>query len=382
MPECASCGHLNSTSARFCEACGAPLAAVVSTEHRKVVTVLFCDVTGSTSLGESLDPESLRNLLARYFDRMKEIVELHGGSVEKFIGDAVMAIFGVPQSHEDDALRAVRAAAEMRDALPELGITGRIGVMTGEVVAGTEERLATGDAVNVAARLEQAAAPGEVLLGESTLALVRGAVEVETREPLALKGKSEPVPVFCLIAVRDPPERTHDAALVGRERERGTLLDAWRGVVGEQRCELVTVLGEAGVGKSRLVSELLTSLDARIARGRCLPYGEGVGYWPVVEVVKQLAVLPVQANAASAIRSLLGESNAPTSADEIAWAFRKTLEQAATEGPPSSSSTTFSGAKRRSSTSSSTSHSSPLACRCCWSAWRDRSCSTHDRVGR
>ena len=129
------------------------------------MTVLFCDVTGSTALGETLDPERLRALLARYFERMKAIVERHGGTVEKFIGDAVMAVFGVPTLHEDDALRAVRAAAEMRDALPELGLQGRIGVMTGEVVTGTEERLATGDAVNVAARLEQAAQPGEVLIG-------------------------------------------------------------------------------------------------------------------------------------------------------------------------------------------------------------------------
>jgi class 3 adenylate cyclase/tetratricopeptide (TPR) repeat protein len=309
------------------------VATIEPSEVRKTVTVLFCDLTGSTALGESLDPEPLRALLGRYFERMKVIVERHGGTVEKFIGDAVMAVFGIPQSHEDDALRAVRAAAEMRDALPELGITGRIGVMTGEVVAGTEERLATGDAVNVAARLEQAAAPGEVLLGESTLVLVRDAVQVETGGQLALKGKSEPVPAFRLIAVRDPPERTHDAAFVGRERERETLLDAWRGVIGEPRCELVTVLGEAGVGKSRLVGELLASLDVRIARGRCLPYGEGVGYWAVVEVVKQLAVLPAQKTAASVIRSLLGESDAPTSADEIAWAFRKTLEQAASEQP-------------------------------------------------
>src|SRR5947199_5922701 len=149
--------------------------------HRKVVTVLFCDVVGSTSLGESVDPEALQGLLARYFDRMKGIVESHGGTVEKFIGDAVMAVFGVPRVHEDDALRAVRAAVEMRDALPELGVQARIGVSTGEVVTGTEERLATGDAVNVAARLEQAAQPGEVLLGESTLQLVREAVEAEPR---------------------------------------------------------------------------------------------------------------------------------------------------------------------------------------------------------
>src|SRR5690242_6167413 len=167
--------------------------------HRKVVTVLFCDVVGSTALGESVDPEALQALLARYFDRMKGIVEAHGGSVEKFIGDAVMAVFGVPAVHEDDALRACRAAVDMREAFGELGITGRIGVNTGEVVTGTEERLATGDALNVAARLEQAAQPGEVLIGESTLALVRGAVDVEPVEPLSLRGKSEPARAFRLV---------------------------------------------------------------------------------------------------------------------------------------------------------------------------------------
>jgi class 3 adenylate cyclase len=170
-------------------------------EQRKTVTVLFCDVTGSTALGERLDPESLRVLLAHYFARMKEIVESHGGTVEKFIGDAVMAVFGVPVVHEDDALRAVRAAVEMRDALPALGVAGRIGVATGEVVTGTEERLATGDTVNVAARLEQAAQPGEVLMSAETFGLVRAAVEAELLEPLELKGKREPVPAYRLVAV-------------------------------------------------------------------------------------------------------------------------------------------------------------------------------------
>ena len=144
------------------------VAASPAREVRKTVTVLFCDVTGSTALGEQTDPEALRAFLARYFERMQAIVVRHGGTVEKFIGDAVMAVFGVPVVHEDDALRACRAAVEMRDALPGLGIQGRIGVNTGEVVTGTAERLATGDAVNVAARLEQAAAPGEVLIGERT----------------------------------------------------------------------------------------------------------------------------------------------------------------------------------------------------------------------
>src|SRR5205823_11183669 len=170
-------------------------------ERRKTVTVLFCDVVGSTELGESTDPEVLRALLARYFVRMKSIVEVHGGTVEKFIGDAVMAVFGVPVAHEDDALRACRAAIEMRDALPGLGIAGRIGVNTGEVVTGTEERLATGDAVNVAARLEQAAQPGEVLIGEETLGLVRTAVEVGDERRLELKGKTEEVPAWPLLGV-------------------------------------------------------------------------------------------------------------------------------------------------------------------------------------
>jgi class 3 adenylate cyclase len=164
---CASCGRDNAVDARFCSGCGVALAtAAPAREVRKTVTVLFCDLTGSTALGEHTDPEALRALLARYFERMSGIVESYGGTVEKFIGDAVMAVFGIPASHEDDALRACRAAVEMRDALPELGISGRSGVNTGEVVTGTSERLATGDAVNVAARFEQAAEPGEVLVGE------------------------------------------------------------------------------------------------------------------------------------------------------------------------------------------------------------------------
>jgi class 3 adenylate cyclase/tetratricopeptide (TPR) repeat protein len=297
------------------------------------VTVLFCDLTGSTALGETLDPERLRALLARYFERMKAIVERHGGSVEKFIGDAVMAVFGVPLLHEDDALRAVRAAVEMRDALPELGLQGHIGVMTGEVVTGTAKRLATGDAVNVAARLEAAAQPGEVLIGQPTLALVREAVEVGPVEPLELKGKAKPVPAYRLLRVRDAPERRHAAMFVGRERELAAIRDAWERVRAGRRCELVTIIGDAGVGKSRLVAEALASAEATVIRGRCLPYGEGITYWPVIEVLKQLDLLPPDEAAAAAIRSLLGQSEALTSAEEIAWAFRKALEHAAAERP-------------------------------------------------
>jgi class 3 adenylate cyclase len=298
-------------------------------ERRKTVTVLFCDVVGSTALGESTDPEVLRAILARYFERMRAIVEVHRGTVEKFIGDAVMAVLGVPVAHEDDALRACRAAMEMREAFAGLGIEGRIGVSTGEVVTGTEERLATGDAVNVAARLQQAAAPGEVLLADATLTLAAEAVDVEAVEPLALKGKSEPLLAYRLLAARPASERRHETVFVGRERELALLREAWARTLAERGCELVTIVGDAGLGKSRLAAEALSSTGAPVVRGRCLPYGAGITYWPVVEVVKQLDALPSDPAAAAAIRSLLGESEAGTSAEEIAWAFRKLLEEQA-----------------------------------------------------
>jgi class 3 adenylate cyclase/tetratricopeptide (TPR) repeat protein len=328
---CAVCGYEASDVFKFCPECGATTARRTS-EQRKVVSVLFCDVVGSTALGESADPEALRALLVRYFERMKAIVERHGGTVEKFIGDAVMAVFGVPVAHEDDALRACRAALEMRDALPALEVEGRIGVATGEVVTGTEERLATGDAVNVAARLQQAAQPGEALVGEGTRALVGAAAELEAAEPLALKGKAEPVSAFRLLAVHEA-ERRPEAPFVGRERELAAIREAWERARAQRRCELVTIVGEAGVGKSRLVAEALASVDARVVYGRCLTYGEGITYWPVVEILKELGASPSDETAVAAIRSLLGETDAATSAEEIAWAFRKTLEQAAAEQP-------------------------------------------------
>jgi class 3 adenylate cyclase len=337
MMVCPRCRHENNETAKFCEECATPLTqAPRSREQRKTVTVLFCDVVGSTALGESTDPEALRALLARYFERMKAIVERHGGTVEKFIGDAVMAVFGAPVVHEDDALRAVRAALEMREAFTELGVDGRVGVATGQVVTGTEERLATGDAVNVAARLEQAAQPGEVLIGEETLHLTRDAVEVDEAQLLELKGKAKPVATYRLLSVVGDAgvARRLDTPMVGREREQRLLADAWERVVSERSCHLFTILGPAGVGKSRLAAEFLGSVqDALVVRGRCLPYGEGITYWPVVEVVKKLDSLPSDPAAAAAIRSLLRESEEPTSAEEIAWAVRKLFEQQAAERP-------------------------------------------------
>ena len=322
---CAVCGYEAAEPFKFCPDCGAA-ATPGGQEQRKIVTVLFCDVVGSTALGEKTDPEALRKVLARYFERMRGTVEFHGGTVEKFIGDAVMAVFGVPLAHEDDALRACRAATAMLALMPELGVEARIGVTTGEVVTGTQERLATGDPVNVAARLQQAARPGEVLIGGPTLELVQGAVEVEPLEPLVVKGKAEPLEAYRLVALRDEPEPRQQTRFVGRGRELQAILDAWERARAEQRCELVTVVGEAGVGKSRLVAEALDAVEARIVQGRCLPYGEGITYWPVVEVIKQLDARPTDPAAADAIQSLLGESDAGTSPEEIAWAFRKLLE--------------------------------------------------------
>jgi class 3 adenylate cyclase/tetratricopeptide (TPR) repeat protein len=332
---CPRCGTENPDGNKFCGECAAPLAApVAAREVRKTVTVVFCDVTGSTELGETLDPESLRALLARYFDRMRSIVEAHGGTVEKFIGDAVMAVFGVPVLHEDDALRAVRAASEMRDALPEVGVKGRLGLATGEVVTGTEERLATGDAVNVAARLEQAAEPGEILLGAETLALVRAAVEVEPVGGLEVRGKSAPVEAWRLVAVRpDADARRDGSPLIGRERPQRLLRELFEAVRDDRACHLLSVLGVAGVGKSRLVAEFLSGVDGRVLRARCLSYGEGITYWPVVEIVKQLGTRPADPRAASAIAALLAESDASATPDEIAWAVRKTLEQASAASP-------------------------------------------------
>jgi class 3 adenylate cyclase len=304
---------------------------------RKVVTALFCDVTGSTALGEELDPEVLRGVLQRYFEVMRGVIERHGGTVEKFVGDAVMAVFGIPVVHEDDALRAVRAAAEIRERLPALAaevavqLRFRTGINTGHVLMGEGENLAVGDAVNVAARFEQAAQPGEIVLGEETLALVRDAVEVEALQPLALKGKSEPVAAFRLMSV-DPGApgvaRHLDAPLVGRDHELRVLRQAWDRVVRESGCHLFTLLGAAGVGKSRLIAELLAGMadQASVLRGRCLHYGEGITFWPLVE-----ALMPVGATAEQVLERLNGGGAA--TAEELFWEVRRLLESFAAKRP-------------------------------------------------
>jgi class 3 adenylate cyclase/tetratricopeptide (TPR) repeat protein len=318
--------------------------------RRKTVTVLFCDVTGSTVLGERLDPESFRQVMRRYFDTARRVIERHGGTVEKFIGDAVMAVFGVPVLHEDDALRAVRAAAGLREEISLLNaeleadfgttVNVRTGVNTGQVVAGTEERLVTGDAVNLAARLEQAAAPGEIIIGPQTWRLVQDAVTAESLEPLRLKGKSQPVVAYRLLQVRDVARarmRRAGTPLVGRRGQLRMLGEAFAHVAQDRSCRLVTVVGMAGVGKSRLIAEFLRGIDARVLTGRCLSYGQGITYWAAVSMVKQLldaehgcaaaaGLISRDAKVTGAVNVLLGEQVAVTSPAEIAWAVRKLFE--------------------------------------------------------
>src|SRR5436190_18240148 len=264
---------------------------------RKVVTVLFSDVVDSTPLGESADAEAVRATMERYFEQMRAVIERHGGTVEKYIGDAILAVFGSPLVHGDDALRAVRAACEMREALARLNptlrhaLSARTAVNTGEVVSGDGHTLVTGDAVNVAARMERAAEPGEILIGATTYALVRDAVLAEPVAKLSLKGKSAPVAAARVTAVLpDAPGhlRRLDVDLVGRERESAILRDAYRRVVAQRTSHLFTIFGSAGVGKSKLAAELLreTATDgATTLAGRSLSYGEGMTYRPLRDVV-------------------------------------------------------------------------------------------------
>ena len=338
MPVCGACGHENSAGARFCSGCGSPLAAP-ATETRKTVTIVFCDLVGSTSLGERSDPEVLRGVMANYHATLRRILELHGGTVEKFVGDAAMAVFGVPHVHEDDALRAVRAAVGMRDAVGPLGLEVRIGVNTGEVVAATGETLVTGDAVNVAARLEQAAAAGAILIGEATYRLVRDRVDAEPVKPLTLKGKSAPVPAYQVLTVagRRAPVTTLTSPFVGRTSELAALEQALTRAVDKRMPQLVTVVGEPGIGKSRLAGELLARFDGRVLVGRCLSYGDAITYWPLVEILEAVGDVTDRLAADEAalvsvrLAAAVGTPGAAASPDEIAWAFRRLLESLARE---------------------------------------------------
>jgi len=372
MRGCAACGESNPARARFCLGCGNPLddEPAVVPGLRRSISIIFADLVGSTVLGESLDAEALRYVTGRYFETMRAVVERHEGMVEKFIGDAVVALFGVPRVREDDALRAVRAAADMRGSLTALNeelqrdlavtLQVRVGVNTGEVIVG-EHRAggspATGDAVNVAARLEQAAGPGEVLLGGSTYRLVRDRVTAEPIEPLALRGKAGPVAAWRLIdaaiSARTVKQRVTNL-FVGRDPQLRLLDDAFRRAVGERTCQLVTVLGAAGIGKTRLAEEFAATVcDALVLAGRCLSYGQGATYWPLREAVLGAAGLtgeepadaaeaafaavlgdgPDTANIVSRLLALAGFNREAPVPEDGPWAVRLFLELVAAQRP-------------------------------------------------
>ena len=363
MSICDKCGATNAAGARFCGACGVPLSALPAEplEVRKTVTVLFCDVVGSTMLGEATDPETTRRVMARYGQAMTEIVTAHGGTVERFRGDEVMAVFGVPVVHEDDALRAVRAGMEMQGQLAVLNeelratwgveLACRIGINTGEVVAGdpgTGDTFVTGDAVNLGKRLEQAAAPGEILIGTETYPLVKDAVRVGPRERFTAKGKRAPVDRFRLDDVDATAAgyaRRMDMPLVGRARELEHLGSTVRAALSENRSTIVSIVGPAGIGKSRLACELagMVGATARTVTGRCLPYGSGITYWPLVEIVRELggidaviaelAGLDDAAIVADRLGATLGKSSDGSASDEIFWGVRRTWEARAPPRP-------------------------------------------------
>jgi class 3 adenylate cyclase/tetratricopeptide (TPR) repeat protein len=365
---CSSCGEENPDRFRLCGFCGAALQPEAPPqENRRTVTVVFSDLKGSTSLGERLDSERLREVLAIYFEAMSAVLVRHGGTIEKYIGDAIMAVFGLPRLHEDDALRAVRAAAEMRNTLEVVNerltadygvrLENRTGVYTGEVVAGditTGQRLVTGDTVNVAARLEQAAPACEVLIGRPTYELVRDAVEVETVEPLELKGKSERVPAYQLLhaGAGEGRVRREDLPLVGRAEQIVALSEALDTVRETARPLLVTILAPAGTGKSRLVRGFLDGRGRELTSlvGRCLPYGTGITYWPIAEAVRGLARVTEDdpseivaqrvaglfadiPEAGRRVASAIGLTDEAFPSEEIAWGLRRLLESRATDGP-------------------------------------------------
>jgi class 3 adenylate cyclase len=347
---CPACSVENPEQARFCNACGTALAGPeLSREVRKTVTVLFCDVVGSTQLGERFDPEVLRGVMTRFYAAIREPVERHGGTVEKVIGDALVAVFGIPAVHEDDALRAIRAALEMRDAVAAMGeIEARIGVNTGDVLAtgSTQgDSLVVGDAVNIAARLEQAAAPGTVLVGEATWALVAHAAHGHQVEPLAAKGKSEPLAAWLLESV-DPLAPGHrrrlDLPMVGRATELGLVRLTSHRTSQLRRPHLVTILGQPGIGKSRLVSELQRAEGATTLTGHCRATASSSPLEPLVEAA--CAAIPDGRTTEQAIGELMtGDPEAAAvaaclvapdraGAMDVAWAVSRLVSAMANAG--------------------------------------------------
>src|SRR3954462_5989336 len=345
MALCPACGHDNPGGARFCNGCGAPLSSVVTPprEERKVVSIVFADMVGSTARGELLDPEDVRSVLSSYHDLLRGQLEAYGGTVEKFIGDAVVGVFGAPLAHEDDAERAVRASlaiqgaiADLNEAEPGVGLEVRIGVNTGEALVNLRARpergeaMVSGDVINTAARLQASAPPGRVLVGEQTHRASQRAIEFVAHESIQARGKAELVPCWLVVDARSSfgleDDAVGQATLVGRAREVGLLADALARVRGHERPQLVTLVGVPGIGKSRLVQELGGRVHAQAdlitwRRGRSLPYGEGISYWALGEVVKAQAGI-LESDDADVAATKLNHAVADRLSDrtEAAWA--------------------------------------------------------------
>jgi class 3 adenylate cyclase len=323
--------------------------------ERKLATVLFADLVGSTQLLDGQDPEITRRRVTSYFDGVQRCIETHGGTVEKFAGDAVMAAFGIPIAHEDDADRAVRAGLGILDHVRELGLEARVGIEAGEVVVDeTDSTFATGEAVNVAARLQQAAAPGEILMGEAAHRLTVGRIEAESAGPLELRGFRNPIAAYRALAARDgQPHAKVSAPFVGRMSELELLENTLDRTIRDRRPHVFTVYGEPGVGKSRLIREFLAGVEGTtILTGRALPYGEGVTYWPLAEMVKAAAGITdddpmetakqklIECCGDEAIAELLGLASGvmeavegERGAPEIAWAAREFADELADVQP-------------------------------------------------
>ncbi len=363
---CDSCGVSNSPESRFCRACGSALAQPPRTEapvaepaaERRIVTVLFADLVGFTSRAERMDPEDVRSILSPYYARLKQEVEAHGGIVEKFIGDAVVAVFGAPVAHGDDPERGVRAALAIRDAIadlndgkPGLDLEIRIAVNTGEAIVGLDwstpegEGMLAGDVVNTAARLQTAASPNGILVGEATYWATRSVIAYEKIEPIDAKGKSEPVAAWLVLqATAAPAERTTSRTpLVGRDRELTVLRQIWDRVVGDKRPHLVTILAPPGIGKTRLTTEFCESVassGARVVRGRSLPYGGSSPYGAFGAQVKQIASIFDTDSAPQAreklgqtVAALLRTDDAPEVASQLAMLVGLEAGRAAVDRP-------------------------------------------------
>ena len=333
MPTCAKCGQDNPDLSKFCNACGAPLAeAGRAGEERRIVSVLFVDLVGFTSRAEKLDPEDVRDILTPYYERVRAELVRFGGAVEKFVGDAVIGIFGAPTAYGDDPERSVRAAFAVRDWAEQEGLQIRIAVNTGEAIVELEARpehgeaMVAGDVVNTAARLQAAAPVGAVLVGEETYAATRNAVEYRPAQPVLAKGKSAPIRAWlALRASSQAGERPMaPVPMIGRERELDVLTGIWERVTEESRAQFVTVFGPAGIGKSRLgleLAQLLANLGARVVRGRSTPYGASTPYSAFAQLVKQTALIfdsDDPAEARGKLEAGIAELAGPAAAEEHA----------------------------------------------------------------